>query len=97
MSTLAERPTADAPMGPHGHRLPPARNLRYNPSAEELQSLTSRMLQARRTSFGNYNVQTRVVSRSKESTFLVTDDPSETTGKAISRAEAARVAAAQDA
>jgi phosphoenolpyruvate carboxykinase (ATP) len=97
MSTLAERPTAPAPMGPHGHRLPPARAVRYNPTAEELQALTSRMPQARRTSFGNYNVQTMVVSRSKESTYLVTDDPAETTGKAISRAEAARIAALQDA
>ncbi|HEV8252958.1 MAG TPA: phosphoenolpyruvate carboxykinase [Candidatus Limnocylindria bacterium] len=97
MSTLAERPTANAPMGPHGHRLPPARAVRYNPTAEELQALTSRMPQARRTSFGNYNVQTKVVSRSKESTYLVTDDPAETTGKAISREEAARVASLQDA
>jgi len=97
MSTLAERPTANAPMGPHGRRLPRARTLRYNPSAAELQALTGRMPQARRTSFGNYNVQTRVVSRSKESTYLVTDDPAETTGKAISRTEAARIGALQDA
>jgi len=97
MSTLAERPTANAPMGPHGHRLPPASAVRYNPTAEELQALTSRMPKARRTGFGNYNVQTKVVSRSKESTYLVTDDPAETTGKAISRAEAARIAALQDA
>ena len=97
MSTLAERPTAPAPMGPHGRRLPAARQLRYNPSAAELQALTSRMPQARRTSFGNYNVQTRVVSRSKESTYLVTDDPTQTTGKAIDRAEAARIGALQDA
>jgi len=97
MSTLAERPTANAPMGPHGRRLPPARTLRYNPSAKALQSLTRRMPQARRTSFDNYNVQTRVVSRSKASTYLVTDDPTETTGQSISRAEGARVAALQDA
>jgi phosphoenolpyruvate carboxykinase (ATP) len=97
MSTLAERPTAPAPMGPHGRRLPAARRLRYNPSPAELQALTGRMRQARRTSFGNYNVQTKVVSRSKESTYLVTDDPTQTTGKAISRAEAARIAALQDA
>ena len=97
MSTLAERPTANAPMGPHGRRLPPARTLRYNPSATELQALTSRMPQARRTSFGNYNIQTKVVSRSKESTYLVTDDPADTTGKSIPRAEAARVAGLQDA
>jgi phosphoenolpyruvate carboxykinase (ATP) len=71
--------------------------VRYNPSAEELQRLTSRMPQARRTSYGNYNVQTRATSRSAGSTYLVTDDESETTGKAVSRAEAARVAALQDA
>ena len=71
--------------------------MRYNPSATELQALTSRMPQARRTSFENYNVQTRVVSRSKESTYLVTDDPTETTGTAISLAEGARIAALQDA
>jgi phosphoenolpyruvate carboxykinase (ATP) len=54
------------------------------------------MPRARRTSFGNYNVQTQVVSRSAGSTFLVTDDPAETTGKAISRGEAARIAGLQD-
>ena len=97
MSTLTERPGMNAPMGPNGLRLPPARSVRYNPSAAELQALTARMVQARRTSFGNYNVQTRVVSRSAGSTLLVTDDPSETTGKAISRAEGARIAALQDA
>ena len=97
MSTLTERPGLNAPMGPNGHPLPPARTVRYNPSGAELQALTSRMPQARRTSFSNYNVQTRVVSRSKESTYLVTDDASETTGKAISRAEGARIAALQDA
>jgi phosphoenolpyruvate carboxykinase (ATP) len=97
MSTLTERPGTNAPMGPNGRRLPTARTVRYNPSAAALQALTSRMPQARRTSFGNYNVQTRAVSRSAGSTFLVTDDPTETTGKAISRAEAARVAALQDA
>ena len=97
MSTLAQRPTDLAPMGPRGHRLPTALSVRFNPAPEELQQLTSRMPQARRTSFGNYNVQTKVVSRSKESTYLVTDDPAETTGKAISRAEGARVAALQDA
>ena len=97
MSTLAERPTAPAPMGPHGRHLPAARRLRYNPSPAELQALTSHMPQARRTSFGNYNVQTKVVSRSKESTYLVTDDPTQTTGKSISRVEAARIGALQDA
>ncbi|MEO8252565.1 MAG: phosphoenolpyruvate carboxykinase [Chloroflexota bacterium] len=97
MSTLTERPGMNAPMGPNGHRLPRARSVRYNPSAAELQALTSHMPHARRTSLGNYNVQTRVVSRSSGSTYLVTDDPTETTGKAISVAEGARIAALQDA
>ena len=97
MSTLTERPGTNAPMGPNGVRLPPARTLRNNPSPAELQALTSRMPQARRTSFGNYNVQTRAVSRSSASTYLVTDDPGETTGKAIPCAEAASVAALQNA
>ena len=97
MSTLAERPTTNAPMGPNGRPLPRAHSVRVNPPPAELQELTSRMPQARRTGFGNYNVQTRVVSRSKESTYLVTDHPAETTGKSITRAEGARIAALQDA
>jgi phosphoenolpyruvate carboxykinase (ATP) len=55
------------------------------------------MPQARRTAFGNYNVQTRVVSRSKASTYLVTDDPSITDDQTIDRAEGERIAALQDA
>jgi phosphoenolpyruvate carboxykinase (ATP) len=96
MSVLADSPATNAPMGPNGRRLPRARAVRYNPTATELQELTERMPSARRTSFGNYNVQTRVTSRSAGSTFLVTDDPAETTGKAISRREGGRVAALQD-
>ena len=97
MSTLTERPFTNAPTGPNGRHLPTSRSVRVNPSAVELQQLTSRMPQARRTTFGNYNVQTQAVSRSAESTYLVTDDPAETTGKAISRAEGVRIAAIQDA
>ena len=64
MSILTKIATAEAPIGPNGVRLPAAASVRYNPSAAELQELTSRMPQARRTSFGNYNVQTKVTSRS---------------------------------
>jgi phosphoenolpyruvate carboxykinase (ATP) len=88
---------AHAPAGPHGTRLPTARSVIYDPTPAELQALTAKMPQARRTAFGNYNVQTRVVSRSKGSTYLVTDDPSITTGQTISRADGARVADLQDA
>ncbi len=82
-------------MGPRGVRLPAARSVRYNPTAAELQELTSRMPQARRTSFGNYNVQTQVTSRSVGSTYLVTDDPTITTGQAISTDEGRRIAKVQ--
>jgi phosphoenolpyruvate carboxykinase (ATP) len=96
MSLLADRP-ADAPMGPKGTRLPAAASVRYNPSPQELQELTARMPQAKRTSFGNYNVQTRVTSRSTGSTHIVTDRPQEHTGATISRKEGERIAKVQDA
>ena len=97
MSTLVSGTSATAPRGPRGTHLPAAKSVVTNPSAFELQALTARMPQARRTSFGNYNVQTRVVSRSKASTYLVTDHPEITTSQVISRAEGARAAALQDA
>ncbi|HUG94517.1 MAG TPA: phosphoenolpyruvate carboxykinase [Pleomorphomonadaceae bacterium] len=88
---------AHAPAGPNGTHLPNARSVIYDPTPAELQELTSRMPQARRTAFGNYNVQTRVVSRSKACTYLVTDDPSITDDQTIDRAEGERIAALQDA
>ncbi|MGH2488778.1 MAG: phosphoenolpyruvate carboxykinase [Candidatus Limnocylindria bacterium] len=88
---------AHAPAGPNQTHLPAARSVIYDPTPAELQELTSRMPQARRTAFGNYNVQTRVVSRSKACTYLATDDPAITTDQTISRAELARIAAIQDA
>src|SRR5918999_5571149 len=97
MSTLTERPATNVPMGPQGRPLPTPRSVRYNPSPGELQELTSRMPQARRTSFGNYNVQTRATSRSAASTHVVSDDASITTGKTITRAEYERISALQDA
>jgi phosphoenolpyruvate carboxykinase (ATP) len=54
------------------------------------------MPNARKTSFGNYNVQTKVTSRSAGSTYIVTDNPRITDKQTISREEAARVAALQD-
>jgi phosphoenolpyruvate carboxykinase (ATP) len=97
MSVLADPATASVPQGPNGSRLPRAKTIRYNPSPAELQELTSRMPQARRTSFGNYNVQTKVTSRSAGSTYIATDDSSITDKKVIDRAEYARVAKLQDA
>src|SRR4029079_15158371 len=67
-----------------------------NPSPEELRSFTEEMPQCRITEFGNVNVQTRVLSRSSASTHVVTEDPSTTSGKSMTRAEYDRIAKLQD-
>src|SRR5438552_6005456 len=77
-------------------RLPPARALLANPTQEELRELAAQMPNAQPTRYGNLNVQTRVVSRSKRSTFLVTDEP-DGQNQAITRDEAQRLAELQDA
>ncbi len=73
-----------------------ARKIFDNPSPEELRKFTEEMPTARITEFGNVNVQTRVTSRSSASTFIVTDDPSLTDGKTISRADHDALARMQD-
>ena len=50
---------------------------------------------ARPTKYGNLNVQTQVLARSKRSTFLVTDEP-DGQNQAISTDDAAKWARAQD-
>jgi hypothetical protein len=55
------------------------------------------MPNARLTDYGAVNVQTRVTSRSSGSTYIVSDDPSVTDGKSMTREEFARVASMQDA
>jgi phosphoenolpyruvate carboxykinase (ATP) len=67
-----------------------------NPSPEELRSFTEEMPQCRITEYGNVNVQTRVLSRSAASTHVVTEDPSTTSGKSMTRAEYDRIAKLQD-
>src|SRR6266511_3724045 len=56
-------------------RLPQAKRVIENPSAEEVKELAAKMLTSRRTKYGNLNVQTEVLARSKRSTYLVTDEP----------------------
>jgi phosphoenolpyruvate carboxykinase (ATP) len=68
----------------------------FRPSAERLRELTAAMPSARHSEFDNFNVQTRVLSRSKKSTYVITDDPSQHSDQCITRAEGARVAAIQD-
>jgi phosphoenolpyruvate carboxykinase (ATP) len=68
-----------------------------NPTSGELRAFTEAMPQCRITEFDNVNVQTEVVSRSAGSTYVVTEDPSSTSGKAMTREEFDRIAALQDA
>jgi phosphoenolpyruvate carboxykinase (ATP) len=76
--------------------LPKAKSVLWNPSPAELKELTARMPNARRTVFDNLNVQTRVVSRSKASTYVVTDSPENHSDQTITRAEGERIARLQD-
>ena len=73
-----------------------AKSVVWNPTPEELRSFAEQMPNARLTEFGNLNVATRVVSRSKMSTFIATDTPEHHSDQTISRAEYARIAKLQD-
>jgi phosphoenolpyruvate carboxykinase (ATP) len=64
-----------------------AKRIHDNPTPDRLRAFTEDMPTCRLTGFGNVNVQTRVTSRSSGSTFIVTDDPSVTDQKTMSRAE----------
>src|SRR3954453_2731709 len=76
--------------------LPDAKSVRVNPSPEELKELAAKMPNARETRYGNLNVQTQVLARSKACTFLVLEDHESSTQQAISREEGDRVAQLQD-
>src|SRR5918911_3136180 len=73
-----------------------ARSIAFRPSETELRAFTDQMPSARQTRYGNVNVQTKVLARSKGSTYIVTDRPEEHTDQTISREEGARLAAIQD-
>src|SRR5437762_4684323 len=76
--------------------LPDGKSVRVNPTPEELKELAAKMPNARETRYGNLNVQTEVLARSKASTFLVLDDPESSSQQAISREEGERIARLQD-
>src|SRR5438067_8296742 len=76
--------------------LPDARSVRVNPTAAKLKELAAKMPNARETRYGNLNVQTEVLARSKASTFLVLDDPESSSQQGISREEGDRIARLQD-
>jgi phosphoenolpyruvate carboxykinase (ATP) len=68
----------------------------WNPTPEQLREFASEMPNARPTEFGNLNVATKVVSRSKLSTFVATDTPEHHSDQTISRAEYDRIATMQN-
>ena len=76
--------------------VPDALGLTWNPSAAELQQFTGEMPNARRSAFGNWNVQSAVDSRSKASTYIVSDHAQEHPSQTITRAEGDRLAELQD-
>src|SRR2546423_239074 len=76
-------------------RLPQAKRVYENPNAAEVKELAAKMPTARPTKYGNLNVQTEVLARSKRSTYLVTDDP-DGQNQAISTDDAAKWVDAQD-
>ena len=77
--------------------IPESKRLIENPTGEELRALTAKMPNARRTMYDNYNVQTRVDSRSTKSTFIVTDRPQEHTAQTVTPEEGRKWAKIQDA
>ncbi|MDP8943760.1 MAG: phosphoenolpyruvate carboxykinase [Actinomycetota bacterium] len=76
--------------------LPDAKSVQADPSADDLRELAARMPNARETRYGNLNVQTEVLARSKASTFVVADNPEQSSQPAIGREEGERVARLQD-
>jgi len=68
----------------------------WNPSPEELRTFAAAMPNARITEWGNVNVATKVVSRSKLSTFIATDTPEQHSDQSITRAEYERVSRLQN-
>ena len=68
----------------------------WNPSPAEFRRFTEEMPNCRITEFDNPNVATRVVSRSKLSTFIATDTPENHSDQAITRAEYERMARLQN-
>ena len=77
--------------------IPQSKRLIENPTAEQLRELTARMPNARRTIYDNYNVHTRVDSRSTKSTFIVTGRPHEHTAQTATPEEGRKWAKLQDA
>src|SRR5947199_1192523 len=76
-------------------RPPQAAGVTENPTPDEVKALAAEMRTARKTKYGNLNVQTEVLARSKGSTYLATDEP-DGQNQAVSTDDAAKWAERQD-
>jgi phosphoenolpyruvate carboxykinase (ATP) len=76
--------------------IPESKRLIDNPTGEELRALTAKMPNARHTIYDNYNVHTRVDSRSTKSTYIVTARPQEHTAQTVTPDEGRKWAKIQD-
>ncbi|HEY7547054.1 MAG TPA: phosphoenolpyruvate carboxykinase [Blastocatellia bacterium] len=72
------------------------RSVIWNPKPEQLRELTEEMPNTRITRHDNTNTQTRVDSRSKLSTYVVTDTPQHHDSQTITREEYDRVSKLQN-
>src|SRR5215217_7468018 len=68
----------------------------WNPEPERLRELTKEMPNTRTTKYSNTNTHTRVDSRSKLSTYIVTDTPELHDAQTITREEYERVSGIQN-
>ncbi|MGN6184908.1 MAG: phosphoenolpyruvate carboxykinase [Thermoanaerobaculia bacterium] len=98
LSNPANASTTHRAAHPHTRKSLPveAKSVVWNPTPEQLRQFAELMPNARLTEFGNVNVATKVVSRSKLSTFIATDHPEQHSDQTITRAEYARVAKMQN-
>ncbi len=72
------------------------RSAEHNPTPEALRGYSESQPTASITEFGNVNITAQVTARSKNSTFIVADDPDLHTDPTITREEYDRLAEAQD-
>ena len=69
------------------------KSVTWNPTPAQLRQFADAIPNARPTEFGNVNVATKVVSRSKLSTFIATDDKQQHSDQTMSRSDYDRIAA----
>ncbi|MBD3156411.1 phosphoenolpyruvate carboxykinase (GTP) [Candidatus Peregrinibacteria bacterium] len=77
-------------------QLPGDCTLLYNPSFEQLDEMIAAMPNAQKTKHGNWNVSTRVTSRSAPSTFVITETPEKHSMKTITPEEGKKIAEKQN-